>query len=126
MVKASLTRGQETALAVASVCTLPVVAYSEFALAVTGCGLPPGPNGLFGAVEGVSYLVLVTVIGLSAWLKVKTGSGLPPGPGGLLGAMEGFAYLLLLAGLADAAYVVYTYGSLPPAVPTEGSRCFVP
>lgn len=29
-----------------------------------GCGLPPGPGGLLGGLEGVSYLA---VVGLAGW-----------------------------------------------------------
>lgn len=35
----------------------PLTLYSEFVLKTTGSGLPPGPGGLVGAAEGVSYLV---------------------------------------------------------------------
>jgi hypothetical protein len=30
---------------------------SEYTLKTTGSGLPPGPGGLIGAAEGISYLV---------------------------------------------------------------------
>ena len=33
-------------------------------LPATGCGLPPGPNGVLGGLEGVSYLA---VAGLAGW-----------------------------------------------------------
>lgn len=75
----------------------PVVAWSLYTLKTTGCGLPPGPGGVIGAVEGVSYLVVVATIAWSSYTKVKTGSGLPSGPSGLLGAVEGLSYLSLLA-----------------------------
>jgi hypothetical protein len=32
--------------------------FSEYTLKTTGEGLPPGPGGLYGALEGVSYLVV--------------------------------------------------------------------
>ena len=44
-----------------------------------GCGLPPGPSGLLGAAEGISYL---SVIGIAVWglvSKVSSGKGLPAG-----------------------------------------------
>jgi len=37
---------------------------------------------LFGAAEGVSFLVVFGVVGWSLYSKVKTGSGLPAGPSG--------------------------------------------
>ena len=36
-----------------------VVLRSEFVLKTTGCGLPAGPFGLVGAIEGISYLGVV-------------------------------------------------------------------
>ena len=46
-----------------------------------------------GGLEGVSYLVLLGLVGKSIALKVRTGTGLPAGPYGLIGALEGVAYL---------------------------------
>lgn len=103
---------------------LPIVAYSEYVLLTTGCGLPPGPSGLFGAAEGVSYLVVAAIVLASVYSKVKTGNGLPDGPAKLLGAAEGVAFLLAVGGIAIAGYTSYKYGDLPTAVPTEGGRCF--
>lgn len=73
----------------------PVVLVSEYFLKTTGEGLPPGPGGVYGATEGVSYLVIVGVVAWSLYTKAKTGSGLP---GNLLGAVEGLSYLSLVAG----------------------------
>ena len=64
-----------------------------------GCGLPAGPGGVVGAVEGISYLAVVGILGLSVQRKIATGGGLPAGPFGLLGAVEGLAFLAALAGL---------------------------
>ena len=77
----------------------PVVLVSEYFLKTTGEGLPPGPGGLYGATEGVSYLVIVGIVGWSLYTKVKTGSGLQ---GNLLGAVEGLSYLSVVAGKFDA------------------------
>lgn len=88
----------------------PVVLVSEYFLKTTGEGLPPGPGGLYGATEGISYLVIVSVVGWSLYTKLKTGSGLP---GSLLGAVEGLSYLSLVAGIVVAALVFAEKGSLP-------------
>ncbi len=40
-----------------------------------GCGLPPGPSGLLGAAEGVSYLVVGGVVLWSLATKLSTGRG---------------------------------------------------
>jgi hypothetical protein len=77
----------------------PIVAWSEYTLATTGAGLPPGPGGALGAAEGISYLVVTGIVGWSLLTKVKTGSGLPAGPSGLLGAAEGLSFLTVLAGI---------------------------
>lgn len=96
---------------------------SEFTLKTTGCGLPAGPGGLYGAVEGISYLAIVGIIGWSAYTKATTGKGLPAGPFGLLGAAEGLSYLAALAGIVVAGLTFVEYGSIPEAVPTDGGRC---
>jgi hypothetical protein len=36
--------------------------YSLYVLKTTSCGLPPGPFGLLGAGEGVSYLVVIGLL----------------------------------------------------------------
>ena len=54
-----------------------------------------GPGGIYGATEGVSYLVVVGIAAWSLYTKVKTGSGLP---GTLLGAAEGLSFLSIVAG----------------------------
>jgi hypothetical protein len=59
--------------------------YSLYVLKTTGSGLPAGPYGLEGGLEGISYLAVVGIFIWSIATKVKTGSGLPAGPLGLLG-----------------------------------------
>lgn len=123
-----LTSAQEKGILGAGVTALPIVAWSEATLFTTGCGLPAGPGGVLGAAEGISYLVLLGLVGLSVYKKVTTGSGLPAGPKGLVGATEGVAYLLLALGLAEGVYIYFKFGSLPDsgmpqAVPPPGSRC---
>ena len=38
--------------------------------------------GLYGAAEGVSYLVVLGIVGWSIATKINTGKGLPAGPAG--------------------------------------------
>ena len=101
-----------------------VMTWSLVTLKNTGCGLPPGPGGAYGAAEGVSYLYVIGLIAYSAVKKVKTGSGLPEGPGGVLGLAEGLAYLCLLGGLYVLGAQISDYGFIPNAVPVEGGQCF--
>lgn len=100
-----------------------VVLYSEFTLKNTGCGLPAGPFGIVGFLEGISYLGIVGIAGYSLYNKVKTGSGLPAGPGGVLGAAEGLSFLAIVVGLVVLGFQVSEYGYIPNAVATEGSIC---
>jgi hypothetical protein len=103
-----------------------VMAYSLFVLQQTGCGLPPGPSGLFGAAEGISYVYVTGLVLYSAVKKVKTGSGLPAGPGGVLGLAEGLAYLLVVAGIGVGVLQFLETGALPNAAPVENGKCFSP
>ncbi|GMH14718.1 hypothetical protein Nepgr_016559 [Nepenthes gracilis] len=99
-----------------------VIGWSLYTLKTTGCGLPPGPGGSIGAVEGVSYLVVVGIVGWSLYTKAKTGSGLPSGPLGLLGAVEGLSYLSLLAIVVVFGLQFFDKGSIPGPLP--GDQCF--
>mmetsp|Transcript_20097 Transcript_20097/g.30296 ORF Transcript_20097/g.30296 Transcript_20097/m.30296 type:complete len:207 (+) Transcript_20097:40-660(+) len=112
-----------TLLGISGLIASTIVLYSESVLFNTGCGLPAGPFGLVGAVEGISYLGVVGLIGFSLYTKVKTESGLPAGPGGILGAAEGVAYLAALAGILVLIAQVTNYGYIPNAVPMEGGMC---
>ncbi|KAB2036642.1 hypothetical protein ERO13_D03G015500v2 [Gossypium hirsutum] len=100
----------------------PVIAWSLYTLKTTGCGLPPGPGGSIGALEGVSYLVVVGIVGWSLYTKAKTGSGLPNGPFGLLGAVEGLSFLSLLAILVVFGLQFLQSGSIPGPLPSD--QCF--
>jgi len=114
--------GVAGAAALAGLLAAPVVAWSELALLATGCGLPPGPSGLLGAAEGVSYLTVGGILAWSLASKASTGKGLPPGPGGLLGAAEGLAYLVALSGVGVLSYQLLERGYVPGALPDE--TCF--
>ncbi|KAI3699426.1 hypothetical protein L2E82_43735 [Cichorium intybus] len=119
------TNGVAEKLAIAGgLIATPVIGWSLYTLKTTGCGLPPGPGGSIGALEGVSYLVVVGIVGWSLYTKSKTGSGLPNGPFGLLGAVEGVSYLSLLAILVVFGLQFYQQGSLPGPVPVPGDQCF--
>ncbi|KAM3238747.1 hypothetical protein BC332_10545 [Capsicum chinense] len=110
-------------LAIASgLISTPVIGWSLYTLKTTGCGLPPGPGGSIGALEGVSYLVVFGIVGWSLYTKSKTGSGLPNGPFGLLGAVEGLSYLSLLAILVVFGLQFLDQGSIPGPLPTD--ECF--
>ncbi|XP_050210734.1 uncharacterized protein LOC126661025 [Mercurialis annua] len=100
----------------------PVIGWSLYTLKTTGCGLPPGPGGSLGALEGVSYLVVVGIIGWSLYTKAKTGSGLPNGPFGLLGGVEGLSYLSFVAILVVFGLQFLDNGYIPGPLPAD--QCF--
>mmetsp|Transcript_33883 Transcript_33883/g.101097 ORF Transcript_33883/g.101097 Transcript_33883/m.101097 type:complete len:205 (-) Transcript_33883:5312-5926(-) len=100
-----------------------VTLYSESVLARTGCGLPAGPFGLVGAIEGISYLGVVALAAYSLYTKIKTGGGLRAGPYGVLGAAEGLSFLAVVAGLLVLVFQILNFGYIPNAVPMEGGMC---
>ena len=106
-----------TAAAAAGLVANPVMWVSLSYVATTGAGLPAGPFGLVGAIEGISYLVVVGLAGASLYSKVTTGSGLPAGRGGLLGAAEGLSFLSIVAGIAVLALSPGTENCVPNALP---------
>ena len=111
---------ESTPLVIASAAGLlanPVMWVSLYSVATTGGGLPAGPFGLVGLVEGISYLVVVGFVGAALFKKVTTGSGLPAGPAGLLGAAEGLSFLSFLAGLGVLALLVGQQNCVPNALP---------
>jgi hypothetical protein len=119
----SMSESDQSLLGVTGTVAGLVTLYSESVLKTTGCGLPAGPFGLVGAIEGVSYLGIVGIAAYSLYTKIKTGSGLPAGPSGLLGAAEGLSYLSIVAGLVVLVFQVLNYGYIPNAVPMEGAMC---
>lgn len=115
-----------TPLIAAGLAAQPVIWVSLYYVATTGAGLPAGPLGLIGGLEGISYLAIVGIVGVSLYSKVKTGSGLPAGPNGLLGAAEGLSYLSLLAGLVTLASLVGDQGCVPNAKPILDYSAYLP
>lgn len=85
----------------------PIMWWSLYTLKTTGCGLPAGPFGLFGALEGLSYLIVAGFVLASIYSKLTTGSGLPAGRGGLLGLAEGLSFLTATAGLVVLGFQVH-------------------
>ncbi|PIN24141.1 hypothetical protein CDL12_03134 [Handroanthus impetiginosus] len=118
----SSTSTAEAAAITGGLVATPVIGWSLYTLKTTGCGLPPGPGGSIGALEGVSYLVVVGIVAWSLYTKNKTGSGLPNGPFGLLGAVEGLSYLSLLAIIVVFGLQFLEQGSIPGPLPSD--QCF--
>ena len=93
--------------------------YSLYVLKTTGCGLPAGPYGIEGLIEGLSYLGIVSILGWSLITKVQTGRGLPNGQYGVLGLAEGLTFLTVLGGLVVAGLNLNDYGFLPGPFPSD-------
>ena len=89
------------------------------------CGLPAGPFGLFGAAEGISYLIVAGVVVAALVKKATTGSGFQDEEGALplKGLAEGLCFLTAFVGLAVLGAQLLEYGFVPEAVPVEGGRC---
>mmetsp|Transcript_30093 Transcript_30093/g.43756 ORF Transcript_30093/g.43756 Transcript_30093/m.43756 type:complete len:198 (-) Transcript_30093:1728-2321(-) len=121
--KIVMSEEDQVALGAAGTIASLITLYSESVLKSTGCGLPAGPFGLVGAMEGLSYLGVVGIASFSLYKKVKTGSGLPAGPGGILGGAEGLSFLAIAAGLIVLVLQITNYGYIPNAVPMEGGMC---
>lgn len=103
----------QTAALVAGGIFNPIVLYSEWTLFSTGKGLDPGPGGLYGALEGIGFLVVPGIVIYSLVTKARTGGGLPAGPSGALGGVEGFSWLTTFLGIAVFANEFFSKGGLP-------------
>lgn len=78
--------------------------------AAAGCGLPPGPFGLLGAAEGLSYLTVLGFAGAGVGARVNSGG--KQGLQGVLAVPETLAYGALAAGLmVMASQVCIGHGS---------------
>eukprot|EP00878_Enallax_costatus_P044998 GHUV01053824.1.p1 GENE.GHUV01053824.1~~GHUV01053824.1.p1 ORF type:complete len:746 (+),score=261.83 GHUV01053824.1:864-3101(+) len=97
--------GMQMVSAVVGCAAVGTVLWSEFVLKETGCGLPPGPYGLLGAAEGLSYLAVLGFAGTGLAARGSTGArqGLP----GPLAVPEVLAYGALAAGLLVLASQVW-------------------
>jgi hypothetical protein len=49
----------------------PIIWASLVSVKTTGAGLPSGPFGIVGAVEGISYLLLLGWAGAGAWRRLR-------------------------------------------------------
>ena len=99
-----------------------VVLYSEFVLKTTGCGLPAGPFGLVGAIEGVSYLGVVATCAAAA-VDYFSEEGLEGSENPTRRLATALGLSAALIGIAVLAFQVTDYGYIPNAVPMEGGMC---
>ena len=97
-----------------------VVLFSEYTLKATGCGLPAGPFGIVGAVEGLSYL---GVVGICANAASKFFSEDEEGDTGARRIATTLGVSAALVGIAVLVFQIADYGYIPNAVPMEGGMC---
>eukprot|EP00913_Durusdinium_trenchii_P021470 g20178.t1 len=92
-------REDGTALGAAGIGASLVMAWSEWTLKTTGCGLPAGPFGLLGATEGLSYLA---VVGLVVYQLFRLATNDTKKQSSLVEVASFLALLVALAGLSLA------------------------
>ena len=99
-----------------------VVLYSEYTLKTTGCGLPAGPFGIVGAIEGLSYLGVVGICA-NAVSNYFSGEGDNGSDNGARRLATTLGISAALAGVLVLGFQVMDYGYIPNAVPMEGGMC---
>lgn len=87
----------------------PVVWLSLYFVATTGGGLPAGPFGLLGAVEGLAYLSVVGLVIRRMFVRVKACD--------ILETAENLSLLTLGASLLVLTSLVAQQGCIPNAKP---------
>lgn len=103
----------------------PVVWTSLYFVATTGAGLPPGPLGLLGATEGVSYLVILALVIRSlsrGWLEGSPDKVVSEAET----LSERLSVLSLVSGLFVLATLVAKQGCVPNAKPILDYSDYLP
>ncbi|KAL7450158.1 hypothetical protein ACHAWC_002129, partial [Mediolabrus comicus] len=97
--------GIDNLLGSAGVISQPVVWISLYFVATTGGGLPEGPYGILGAVEGLAYLSVVGLV-FRRIINSKKSSG-------LLEIAENLSIITLGASLLVLASLISKQGCIP-------------
>ena len=92
-----------------------VVLYSEWTLSQTGCGLPAGPYGIVGGIEGISYLLVVAIAAQTILIPSDEKKEINVG---FIASL-----ISILIGLLVLFGQLTNYGYIPNAVPMEGGMC---
>ena len=105
-----------------------VVLRSEFVLKTTGCGLPAGPFGLVGAIEGVSYLGVVAttataIVAATSDSKNNNDNDNDNNIGLLRRLAISLSVSAIIFGIFVLVLQIFDYGYIPNAVPMEGGMC---
>ncbi len=101
--------GIDNLLGSAGVISQPIVWISLYFVATSGGGVPGGPFGIFGAVEGLAYL---SVVGLVFRRIIN-----PKKSSGVLERAENLSIITLGASLLVLASLISKQGCIPNAKP---------
>ena len=93
----------------------PVVWISLYSVATTGGGLPAGPFGLVGAVEGLAYVVVVGFVASSLVSRSPS-----------LKLVESLSWLTVGSGIFTLLVLVAQQGCVPNAKPILDYSAYVP
>ena len=124
----------QTAATTAGLVAQPIVWASLYCVATTGAGLPAGPGGLLGALEGVSYLVILAwVVRSSFFLRSSirretfvVSEGNAGTAAAASAAAAALSWVSLLAGLVVLARLVADQGCIPNAQPILDYSNYLP
>ena len=123
---ANATAGDDAinAVAVLGLAAQPVVWTSLYFVATTGGGLPAGPVGLLGLLEGLSYVAIVGLVGSALLSRATTPD--QSARRGLLGLAENLSLFSVAAGFGVLAYIAAgPAGCVPNALPIADYSDFV-
>jgi hypothetical protein len=102
----------------------PIVWISLYFVATTGAGLPTGPLGLLGALEGLSYLLMLAFVGKATYRKAVNGHDENQSETSAL--VERLSYLSLISGLIVLVSLVLKQGCVPNAKPILDYSGYLP
>jgi hypothetical protein len=107
-----------------SVVSLGIVWVSLATVATTGAGLPPGPFGVLGALEGVSYLIMLALVGKFAYRSIAEDED--DSKSGVDILAERLAIFTLALSLLVLASIVVVSRCVPNATPILDYSAYVP
>ncbi|CAJ1923106.1 unnamed protein product [Cylindrotheca closterium] len=106
-------------LGVVGIASQPIVWVSLGFVATTGAGLPAGPFGLLGAVEGLSYLIVVGLVASNVIFQERTSDS-------SLETAQKLSSFTLLAALLTLLSLVKDQGCIPNAKPILDYSNYLP
>jgi hypothetical protein len=120
----------------------PIIWSSLLSVKTTGAGLPSGPFGIVGAVEGISYLLLLGWAGAGAWRRLRnndeddddnlslssssSSSSINSTSQSLASLVENLSALSLVLGLLVLVSLVVDQGCVPNAKPILDYSAYLP